>query len=251
MKSKNILIVETKDQDRKLLEHVLGHLYESISFNTCAAALKYMAQHRVDLVLLSLELTELDPIVMFKKTKQLLGESSLVVALAATQRESDNSFLRNFGYDDFLFKPIKPKDVLQLIQKLFAKQAEAVVDRINTKEQQLILNREILNDLLRLSSREVIHQVFADFIQECNAFMAVVANSSHEIINEEILRTLHTIKGNSGTLGAEKIHAAAKQSESLGRQQKTIEFTESLHYLQVSIAEFQEIIRKEESLQDA
>ena len=111
-----------------------------------------------------------------------------------------------------------------------------------------ILNTEIYQQLVRLSSKEVIDQVYVEFVQECNSFVQLLDPNSRAIPSEEILRAIHTIKGNSGTLGAEKIYAAAKCSESLGRQQKSIEFAESLHYLMAALVEFQECIREKPKL---
>ena len=62
---------------------------------------------------------------------------------------------------------------------------------------------------------------------------------------EEFLRRIHTIKGNSGTLGAEKIYEAAKNSETFGKDQKSIEFPNSLAYLKAVILEFQEYLQKD------
>jgi HPt (histidine-containing phosphotransfer) domain-containing protein len=105
-----------------------------------------------------------------------------------------------------------------------------------------ILNPEIYQQLLRLGSKEVILQVYSDFTQECESLVQLLEMNPLEEPSEDLLRIIHTIKGNSGTLGAEKIYAAAKQSESLGRLQKRIEFTESLHYLKATLKEFQEYL---------
>jgi len=88
----------------------------------------------------------------------------------------------------------------------------------------------------------VILQVFADFAQECESLVQLLELNPLVEPSAKILRMVHTIKGNSGTLGLEKIYAAAKQCESLGRLQKTVEFTESLHYLKATLKEFQEYL---------
>jgi HPt (histidine-containing phosphotransfer) domain-containing protein len=93
-----------------------------------------------------------------------------------------------------------------------------------------------------LSSKEVMLKVFSDFAQECESLVQLLEMNPLAEPSAKILRIIHTIKGNSGTLGAVKIYAAAKQCESLGRLQKTVEFAESLHYLKATLLEFQEYL---------
>jgi HPt (histidine-containing phosphotransfer) domain-containing protein len=99
-----------------------------------------------------------------------------------------------------------------------------------------------------LSSKEVILQVFSDFAEECENLLQLLERSSAIETSEEITRAIHTLKGNSGTLGLDKLYVAAKHSESLGKQEKSIEFAESLHYLKAAIKEFQVFLRTEQSL---
>jgi HPt (histidine-containing phosphotransfer) domain-containing protein len=99
-----------------------------------------------------------------------------------------------------------------------------------------------------LSSKEIILQVFSDFAKECENLLELLERSSANETKEEIIRAIHTLKGNSGTLGLDKLYVAAKHSESLGKEEKSIEFAESLHYLKAAIQEFQEFLKTEQSL---
>jgi HPt (histidine-containing phosphotransfer) domain-containing protein len=99
-----------------------------------------------------------------------------------------------------------------------------------------------------LSSKEVILQVFSDFAEECENLLQLLERSNAIETTEEITRAVHTLKGNSGTLGLDKLFEAARFSESLGKQGKSIEFAESLHYLKAAIKEFQEFLKNEQSL---
>ena len=152
------------------------------------------------------------------------------------------------GFDEFITKPVHPKEFIFKIQSLLAKQEEKGFENLTEAESLPILNHEVYHQLLRLSTKEVIDQVYTDFMEECTSLSQVLDLNSMVLPSEEILRAIHTIKGNSGTLGVEKIYAAAKCSESLGRQGKSIDFAESLHYLKATLVEFQEFIKKEPNL---
>ncbi len=250
MKSKNILIVENKEQERKLFEYLIGQLYSYSSFGSGQDALTYIAQQPAHLVLLSLQLPDLDPIHLLQNAKQMWGKSCLVVAVAANGDEANAPYFKSKGFDEILAKPIRPKEFILKIQSLLAKLEEESKNSTAAKSLP-ILNTEIYQQLIRLSSKEVIDQVYTEFLQECNSLFQLLDPNSTAIPSEEILRAIHTIKGNSGTLGAEKVYTAAKCSETFGRQQKSIEFAESLHYLKATLVELEEFLRKDPNLYGA
>ena len=121
MKSKNILIVENKEQERKLFEHLVGQLHPFSSFDTGQDALRYISQQPVHLVLLSLQLTDLDPIHFLQSAKKIRGESCLVIAVSWTIDESQAPYFLSQGFDEFIAKPVRPKDFILKIQSLLAK----------------------------------------------------------------------------------------------------------------------------------
>lgn len=251
MKSKNILIVENKEQERKLFEYLIGQLYSYSSFGSAQEALKYITEQHVDLVLLSLHIPDLDPINWLQNVKKIRGKSCLVIAVTSNELAANAPFYHSQGFDEILSKPIRPKEVIFKIQHLFTKQEEEDLKNSDVTETFPILNNKIYQQLLHLSTREVLVQVYTDFIEECIHLNNMLNQVPVAQPSEEILRAIHTIKGNSGTLGAEKIYAAAKYSESAGRQQKSIEFAESLRYLKVAFEEFQEFLIKNPSLYGA
>ena len=248
MKSKNILIIEDKEQERKLFEYLVGQIHSFQSFDNCNKALDHLANQKPNLILISLQLTDLEPLLFLQKVRALANSSCLVVALSSTTDPTQAAFYKGQGFDDMISKPIRPKEFILKIQSLLARQAESEEKTLEKTDLVPILNLDVYQQLLRLSSKEVILQVFSDFAEECENLLQLLERSQAIETTEEITRAIHTLKGNSGTLGAEKVYVAAKQCESLGRLQKTIEFTESLHYLKASIKEFQEFLRIEHSL---
>jgi two-component system alkaline phosphatase synthesis response regulator PhoP len=248
MKSKNILIIEDKEQERKLFEYLVGQIHSFQSFDKWNKALDHLANQKPNLILISLQLTDLEPLLFLQKVRALANSSCLVVALSSTTDPTQAAFYKGKGFDDMISKPIRPKEFILKIQSLLARQAESEEKTLEKTDLVPILNLDFYQQLLRLSSKEVILQVFSDFAEECENLLQLLERSQAIETTEEITRAIHTLKGNSGTLGAEKVYVAAKQCESLGRLQKTIEFTESLHYLKASIKEFQEFLRIEHSL---
>ena len=92
MKSKNILIVENKEQERKLFEYLVGQFHPYASLDTGMAALQYISQQPVRLVLLSLQLTDLEPIQILQSVKRIQGQSCSVIAVSSNRDDSQTSF---------------------------------------------------------------------------------------------------------------------------------------------------------------
>jgi len=243
MKSKNILIVEDKEQERKLLEYLIGQTHNFQSFDSYKEALVHLANQKPNLILISLQLTDLEPLSFLQKVRVVVDRSCLVVALSSTTDQTQAAFYKEQGFEDLISKPIRPKEFILKIQSLLAKQAEVEINTLEWTDLAPVLNDEVYQQLLRLSSKKVILELFSDFVQEGESLVQLLEMNPLMEPTAKILRIIHTIKGNSGTLGAEKIYAAAKQCESLGRLQKTVEFAESLHYLKATLLEFQEYLK--------
>jgi DNA-binding NtrC family response regulator len=75
MKSKNILIVEDKEQERKLFEYLVGQIHAFQSFDSCKEALVHLANQKPNLILISIQLTDLEPLSFLQKVS--LGGSFL------------------------------------------------------------------------------------------------------------------------------------------------------------------------------
>jgi DNA-binding response OmpR family regulator len=248
MKSKNILIVENKEQDRKLMEYLIGQVHTFQSFDQGTVALSQLANQNPDLILISLQLLDIEPILFLQKVRALRNHSCRVVGLISSTEEQQIPYFKELGFEALIVKPIRPKEFIPKIQSLLALPEKTEANKGVKPSSEPILNPEIYQQLLRLSSKEVILQVFSDFAGECENLLQLLERSSAIETSEEITRAIHTLKGNSGTLGLDKLYVAAKHSESLGKQEKSIEFAESLHYLKAAIKEFQVFLRTEQSL---
>lgn len=244
MKSKIILIVEENEQARKLFEHCIGQLATVESVATGKEGLAVIVNKAVDLILVSQQLPDLDGPSYLQKVRTTTAQHCPVVAVSAFVKEEEKPYFLNQGFDDLLTKPIRPKAVILCLQQHLKKESHG----LTAEEAARVFDPEPRRQLLKYSSPETIQGIYAEFIQECRNLLQLSTLASTTPVSEELLRAIHTIKGNSGTLGAEKLFLYAKQSESLGRQNSAIEFAESLHYLEAALIEFEAYLKKEESL---
>ena len=174
MKSKNILIIEDKEQERKLFEYLVGQIHSFQSFDKCNKALDHLANQKPNLILISLQLTDLEPLLFLQKVRALASSSCLVVALSSTTDQTQAAFYKGQGFDDLISKPIRPKEFILKIQSLLARQAESEEKTLEKTDLVPILNLDVYQQLLRLSSKEVILQVFSDFAEECENLLQLL-----------------------------------------------------------------------------
>ena len=244
MKSKIILIVEENEQARKLLIQCIGQLTTVEAVATGEEGLAVMASKSVDLILVSQQLPDLDGPSFLQKIRAMTAHYCPVVAVSAFAKEEERTYFIDQGFDDLLTKPIRSREAILCLQQQLKKanQEPAAVQAPR------VFDPEPLQQLLKYSSPETIKGIYVEFIQECRELLQGTDEATTTPISAELLRAIHTIKGNSGTLGAEKLFIYATHSETLGRQHKGIEFAESLHYLKAAITEFEAYLKKEGSL---
>ena len=245
MKSKKVLIVDDNELNRKLFENLVGQLYDFKSAHNGMEAIEMATATPFDLILMDIQMPRMDGITAMKKIRENEFGSCPILAVTAFADDGDRQNFIDQGFDDFIAKPIRPREFILTIQSHFKKQAAQENDNEKALPSAETLNLETLSQLLKYNSREAIKKVYLDFITECAEAIASIEQASAEGISIELLDKIHTLKGNSGTLGATKIFNQSQVCELLGRQNKSLEFKDEIKVLKKHILEFQEFFNNE------
>lgn len=245
MKSKKVLIVDDNELNRKLFENLVGQLYDFKSAHNGMEAIEMATSTSFDLILMDIQMPRMDGITAMKKIREMEFGSCPILAVTAFADEGDRQNFLDQGFDDFIAKPIRPREFILTIQSHFKKQSTLDNENKNGQSSEVILNLETLSQLLKYNSNEAIKKVYLDFIFECSEVISLIEEPSINGIPSELLDKIHTLKGNSGTLGATKIYNKSQVCELLGRQNKAIEFREETKILKNHILEFQEFFKNE------
>ena len=245
MKSKKVLIVDDNDLNRKLFENLVGQLYDFQSAQNGMEAIEMATKTPFDLILMDIQMPRMDGITAMKKIRENGLGSCPILAVTAFADEGDRQNFLEQGFDDFISKPIRPREFILTIQSHFKKQGTSESTPENGTDQKVDLNRETLVQLLKYNSKEAIKKVYLDFLKESRETLLLLDEATENTISSELLDKIHTLKGNSGTLGAEKIYQKAQVCETFGRLNKTSEFLEALNELRNDILDFQEFFKHE------
>lgn len=242
MKSKKILIVDDNDLNRKLFENLVGQLYQYESAKNGLEALEKLQKSTFDLILMDIQMPQMDGITAMKKIKLQPNIPCPVLAVTAFAEESERMNFLEQGFDDFITKPIRPREFLQVLQKhLHCPLAEAQEPEIS--ESAGILDKALLAQLFKYNSKEAIKKVFEDFLAECELTKQLLEDPQTD--SQTILENIHSLKGNSGTLGINKIYLLSQKAESCLRNKELENWNQIKKELKNEMEEFRIFFNQE------
>ncbi|HSF55597.1 MAG TPA: response regulator [Algoriphagus sp.] len=245
MKSKRVLIVDDNDLNRKLFENLIGQLFSFESAKNGLEAVTLAKKGYFDLILMDIQMPLMDGISAMKKIRQDGSSTCPILAVTAYAEESDRTSFLEQGFDDFITKPIRPKEFLQLIQEYLKGQMRNFQNSEEPHYENSILDRKILAQLLKYNSKPSIQKVFQDFLLECHDTESLIDEYESIIESSELIKKIHTLKGNSGTLGAMGIFQSALKAEEYGRNEKNQEFDLEIKKLKNEIRQFRNFLNQE------
>lgn len=248
MKSKRVLIVDDNDINRKLFENLIGQICPFKSAKNGIEALEMIQKDKFDLILMDIQMPKMDGITAMKQARLYNHSDCPIIAVTAFAELEDRDSFLNQGFDEFLVKPIRPKELLECINKFLK---DEVLPSNGNNEfsdnsiEKVILDRKVVNQLMRYNKIETIRGIYLEFLDECENLVQGSINSFNGSDLRIISENLHVIKGNSGTLGANKIFLLSKEGEQLALNENWTETKKTLLSLQNEILNFKKYIMEE------
>jgi CheY-like chemotaxis protein len=170
-----------------------------------------------------------------------------IIAMTAFSMEEDRDKFIKKGLDDYIAKPLRPDQLIHIIRLWLLKSKDnkpkfirkrISIGNIETTDLKII-NPEVIEQLKKYGDDTLVKSVLKDFQKETKIQLKECTVSAKNNDYKEILDKLHTIKGNAGTLGIEKIAFQAKSIESNLRKNYYITLDEDLDRLSLTFSEFE------------
>ena len=199
-------------------------------------------KNEYDVIFMDIQMPDMDGVTATKKIKELgLKNLAPIVAMTAYSMKEDKERFIKSGLDDYISKPIKANELLNKIRSILhiekgSKEIELEV--IDNKES--IINEEIVEQLKKYGGDEMVMNVFTDFENETTEQIDSCILSLNDGNYENILINLHTLKGNAGTLGIEKVSNLTIEIEARLKKEKRIykDLESELNELKQNFEEF-------------
>jgi hypothetical protein len=202
------------------------------------SALALVQSKPYNLIFMDIQMPDMDGVTATKKIKSMnLPQTPPIIAMTAYSMKEDKERFISQGLDDYIAKPIR---AIELINKVRQWVRDEKIPDQNGRFQPggEIINFEIINQLQNLGGKEMVENVLNEFIEESREQLKICMESKEKDDSVQILRQLHTLKGNSGTLGIEKIFSLSSAIELKLKNHKFDSLEEDLNFLNLAFGEF-------------
>lgn len=204
-------------------------------------AIKKAQDKNFDLILMDIQMPKMDGITATKAIKELLKKKTPpIIAMTAYAMKEDQEKFINSGMNDYISKPISADNLLIKIQEWLGKKKQ-VTDKSNKlpkAPESEVINKNVVNNLLKLADKESIINIYGDFETELKDSLKETTAFHAKGELGEIQKILHTLKGSAGTLGVSKVENKVREIEQNLKQNIYFELESELKTLGTYAKEF-------------
>ncbi len=218
-----VLVAEDSPVGLKLVVRLLqkrGHAV--ITAKTGRDALKQYDKHRVDVILMDVQMPEMDGFeatAAIRQREQDSGSHVPIIALTAHALKSDREHCLEAGMDAYISKPIRAGEMFEVVEKLT--QAVTVAS-----EQDIAPGDGRFADVMDWNAAvkhlegdvELLKEIAQVFLDQSPALLSVMREAAETGDNKALERAAHTIKGSVSNFAAKGAFDAAHQLENIGRR---------------------------------
>ncbi len=239
----NILVVD----DNMVNRQVAGEILKKSGCNVDLAvngqdAISKASMKDYDIIFMDIQMPDMDGVTATKKIREIRnGNVGPVVAMTAYSMKEDKERFIKSGLDDYISKPIKAQTLLNKIRELMhmgKRVSEVEMEEVEVENK--VINREVIDQLRKYGGDDMIKDVMKDFEREAGEQIEGCILSLKDGNYKNILINLHTLKGNAGTLGLEKISHLTIDIEAELKEKQEIyeELRDQLNLLKSYFEEF-------------
>ncbi len=221
LKNVHVLLAEDNDISQEMEKEILEHVgIETDIAENGLVAVQMAKENQYDCILMDLQMPEMDGIDAAIKIREFASKFELpIIAMTANALEEDKKICLEAGMNDYISKPIDPDKLYSLIFK-WKNQKDGETSIVNSEEYEKedngpfypeyeSLKIEGINTTAGLNrimgNKEKYIKILFRFK---NRFRNTMNKINEQILNENFQEAgvlIHTIKGVSGNIGAEKI----------------------------------------------
>jgi two-component system, sensor histidine kinase len=247
----DILVADDVEINRALVQAILEPYGHRITFaENGRKALEAYESKRFNLVLMDIQMPEMDGLqaaiaIRGYENAAGLSEAVPIVAMTAFAGNEDRQLCLNAGMDDYLTKPVKPEQLLQLLNKFCFRSTEsaeavtgdapvAAAPRAAPDELGAPVAVFARDELLgRLGGRsEMIPRFVGLFCKGVSSELEGLVMALAADDTDGVRRHAHAIKGSSGNIAAQRMHKTAGLLEKAAKEGDLTEAPQQLASLQ-------------------
>mgnify|MGYP000010455226 FL=1 len=239
-----ILLVDDNATNRKVASQILmkaGCVVETATSGREAID-RLSKDTDFDLVLMDIQMPEMDGMETTRRLKKSLIELPPIVAMTAYAMKEDRERFLAAGMDDYLAKPIRAQQLIQMVGK-WVHDGHAPEDVILDLSHHVV-DEEVLKSLSDAVGGDpvFVEGMLTEFIAEAEEQIALAEKAYEAKDCKGVQSELHTLKGNSGTLGAAQVHHICEKIELKAKVCEFSQFPHEIVELKEALAAFKQVI---------
>ena len=215
-----VLVAEDNPVNQKLAVGILAKRGHSVRVvQNGREAVEAVEQHPFDLVLMDVHMPEMggfEATGLIRRREQGNGHRLPIVAVTARAMTGDRERCLEAGMDDYLTKPMKVKDLLDIIDRLVIKRSVAEEKPAENGAGSGFENR-VLHDRFD-GDLELLRVVAASFLESTPPLLHDIRRGIAEGDAGSVSRIAHRLRGSLANFGADEAVAAALRLETMGAQ---------------------------------
>ena len=239
-----ILLAEDNMVNQKVAMRILekgGHRIDAVADGR--EALEAVNRVQYDIVLMDVQMPEMDG---YTATQEIRNPRSAVrnipvIAMTAHAMKGDREKCLAAGMDDYISKPVKPKELLEMVERWAGKQVLHPL-MSNDKPRDPISSPVDIKHLQEITGGDSAfeREIAALFLKDTVEHLSGLKKAINEENGSALERAAHTVKGAALNMGAEKFGELALALETKGKS-GTLEGAQNM--LAELEAEFQRVKR--------
>jgi CheY-like chemotaxis protein/HPt (histidine-containing phosphotransfer) domain-containing protein len=220
-----ILVVEDNKVNQKVVTAILKKRGHAVTLaSTGHEALSTLERERFDVVLMDVQMPEMDGFEatgLIREKEKVDGEHVPIIAMTAHAMQGDREKCLAAGMDDYISKPIRPEDLLSVIDKtLNALTKNKDSGRGDSKEVEVPAEDVFdVSEAMKAVSGDkgLFEEIAALFAQSAADNMGKIRQGIAARNAIAVEEAAHCLKGSVANFGAKRAFEAAKRLEFIGK----------------------------------
>ncbi|MFT7249496.1 MAG: CheY-like chemotaxis protein/HPt (histidine-containing phosphotransfer) domain-containing protein, partial [Arcticibacterium sp.] len=230
--SPKVLLVDDNPVNRKVATEILkraGALVVEAHSGQAAIDI-FQANQDFNIILMDIQMPGMDGIETTKNLREeFAGVLPKVVAMTAYSMQDDREKFLNNGFDGYISKPIRAETLVKSVEDIIISKTPKT--EIKTETESLSFDMSVIDGLKEMVGQDMLRSVFDDFRQEAHEQITKTKEAFEAKDIKTIQGHLHTLKGNSGTIGLMRLHDFVKKIEEPAKSGNLENFIENFRAL--------------------
>jgi two-component system sensor histidine kinase/response regulator len=213
-----ILLAEDNFTNQKVALHILEKIgYRAEAVANGQEVLSALERNSYDLILMDVQMPELDGFettMAIRRKEKEMGQHIPIIAMTAHAMKGDRERCLEAGMDDYICKPVQPKEVIAAIERRLreAPAATPEVSRARIPKGKEVFDKKSLLDRLG-GDEQLFTEIVKAFLEDAPLQLEKLKQALQEGNSVGVERQAHLLKGAAMNMGGKEMQTVAWEME--------------------------------------